>query len=1196
MLRKLVHAFETLDYSKDPYVVYIKSRSADEISEKQRKAIVQRKTYCQEQLKTLTNMACIINQDIGPWASEYYIHTCITRFRAQKGKTFTGGLEEREAVYLCEIFSRIHLSAVSIDQISEPNMLTPKVLILIDLLVNEMEHDFSGIIFVQTRASVYILTKILSLHPKTKNIARIGTFVGASGHWARQSNIADLSHTNAQSGSLEDLRSGKKNIIISTSVSEEGIDIKACNAVICFEAPQNLKSFIQRRGRARSVKSKYIIMFPKEGYQGTIGKFEELEEEMKQRYMDDMRALISIQESEESEDGHKTYEIENSGAKLMLSDAIQHLYHFCNSLTKVQYATLEPIFTFQWIQENEVSCKILLPNCIDASLRESNSSTTWRTERLARMDAAFEACISLHTAGLLNDNLMPKLMLDEDAERIFAKIEKRPNIVKVDEQINPWSAVAKAWQSKSQLYHSKMMIPFRGHHLHMVAITPVLLEHVSKIPLFWDAETRVEVEVNRCFEVQYDEAEVQIANEITSLLLYSTFRTRMSRGTTGFPVLFVPEEPAAQEWNQRMQDTYHASALLSQGCESVGLIRNIAQNGKPHVYYGIEHRASIEELDNSQTAQLLKVRPLTKRADWLHPLGCGVVQAPQSFTLLDPAQCEVDALPETYAHFSLFIPSIMHRIKISLIVNDICETILAPVNFNDRNLVLTALSTPVARETEHYQRLEFLGDSILKFSTALTVMAEKPNCPEGYLSSYKDHIVSNKTLSVAAKEVGLDRYILTSSFTGAKWRPLYNDNLLETTLEQSTTERELSTKTLADVVEAIIGAACLDGGDAKVLATLKIFSLKAKWVPFQKCVSALLSVVPSSQILPESFRHLESLIGHSFTHSSLVIEALTHPSCISKDTPSYQRLEFLGDVVLDRVVTHHIFSHASNLQPTRMHHLRAAAVNAYFLAFLALSHSVSIPMADILPIDLTRKPQTVPSSRQLTLPHFLLHAPNPALSENLRTTITRFEAIKSSISSCLASGSTYPWIDLLDFSPEKLISDLVESTLGAIYLDTKGDLAACERWLEKLGVLPWLRRAMDDGVKIWHPKEELGVCAVAEKVRYEGWMETSTTESAITDDVETAEESMEQALRRTTDPNSERWRCRVYVGERDLGMASGRSRIIAEVKAAGTALEILRSEGKLMTEAEVSNKNLGNTAKYVASLKDDNMDIDVELE
>ena len=863
-----------------------------------------------------------------------------------------------------------------------------------------------------------------------------------------------------------------------------------------------------------------------------------------------------------------------SSAKLTLSDAVQHLFHFCNSLPRVQYTRIEPIFLFQEQTAEDVSCKILLPNCVDISIREFSSATTWRTERLARLDAAFEACIGLYHAGLLNDNLMPKKMVDEDADKVYAKMERRPNVVAIDGQTNPWQAIAKAWQSQPQLYRSSISVVFDGREqLHMTAIAPTPLNKVQDFTLFWDAETRAKVQIIPDSTILYDEAQVQVANEVTCLLLYSTFRGRMSGTETGFPVLFVPQEPTTYEWVQQMQATYPANALLLEADHqaSVGLIRNSTENGKPYVYHGTENcwESTSEEPESSEPTQLLKVRQLTRRTDFLHPVSLDAAKAPKSFVLLDPARCQVDRLPHVYAQFSLFIPSIMHHIKTSLIVNELCETILAPVCFSDYNLVLTAIFAPVAREAANYQRLEFLGDSILKYQTALTVMAEKLNCPEGYLSSYKDHIVSNKTLAVAAKEVGLDKYILTEPFTGAKWRPLCNADLQ---VEQSVPERELSTKTLADVVEAIIGAAYLDGGESKTLACLKIFSLNLDWVPFQSCLSTLLSVIPASQTISESFRHLESLIAYSFIHSPLLVEAITHPSYNGKGTPSYQRLEFLGDVVLDRIVTHHIFSHASNLQPFRMHLIRTAAVNAHFLAFLALSLTVSIPVVDVTPVDLTREPETVPSFRQLSLPHFLMHAPNQELTTNLHATFARFETLKDVISSKLMSGSRYPWTELSSLSPEKLVSDLVESTLGAIYVDTSGDLAVCERWLERLGVLPWLRRVLDEGVKVWHPKEELGVCAGNDEVYYETWTEGKDATSAPVSNVGGTEGEMERAVPNMVDSRSDRWRCRVHVGGKDLAVASGRTKTIAEVKAADMAIGLLKGEGNVWTKDEIGDE------------------------
>lgn len=57
---------------------------------------------------------------------------------------------------------------------------------------------------------------------------------------------------------------------------------------------------------------------------------------------------------------------------------------------------------------------------------------------------------------------------------------------------------------------------------------------------------------------------------------------------------------------------------------------------------------------------------------------------------------------------------------------------------------------------------------------------------------------------------------------------------------------------------------------------------------------------------------LEERIGYKFRNSLLLAEALTHPSLgheAQKYQFDYQRLEFLGDAVLQLVVTEYLFSH-----------------------------------------------------------------------------------------------------------------------------------------------------------------------------------------------------------------------------------------------------------------------------------------------
>lgn len=59
-----------------------------------------------------------------------------------------------------------------------------------------------------------------------------------------------------------------------------------------------------------------------------------------------------------------------------------------------------------------------------------------------------------------------------------------------------------------------------------------------------------------------------------------------------------------------------------------------------------------------------------------------------------------------------------------------------------------------------------------------------------------------------------------------------------------------------------------------------------------------------------------------------MLQALSHASYIrNRVTRSYERLEFLGDAILDFLITSHIFENCRELKPGEMTDLRSALVN-----------------------------------------------------------------------------------------------------------------------------------------------------------------------------------------------------------------------------------------------------------------------------
>ncbi|MEI7511978.1 MAG: ribonuclease III [Candidatus Uhrbacteria bacterium] len=86
--------------------------------------------------------------------------------------------------------------------------------------------------------------------------------------------------------------------------------------------------------------------------------------------------------------------------------------------------------------------------------------------------------------------------------------------------------------------------------------------------------------------------------------------------------------------------------------------------------------------------------------------------------------------------------------------------------------------------------------------------------------------------------------------------------------------------------------------------------------------------------IPE-FGALEERLGHTFSDRSLLLQALTHRSYLNENTsfeyPHNERLEFLGDAVLELVVTEFLYKNYAN-DEGELTNWRAALVNAKTLA------------------------------------------------------------------------------------------------------------------------------------------------------------------------------------------------------------------------------------------------------------------------
>lgn len=68
-----------------------------------------------------------------------------------------------------------------------------------------------------------------------------------------------------------------------------------------------------------------------------------------------------------------------------------------------------------------------------------------------------------------------------------------------------------------------------------------------------------------------------------------------------------------------------------------------------------------------------------------------------------------------------------------------------------------------------------------------------------------------------------------------------------------------------------------------------------------------------------------------------------------------------------------------------------------------------------------------------------------------RQSLIRYRELQGKICEQLAYSKTYPWTLLASIAAPKFFSDIIESVLAAVYIDSGADLATCTKFLERLG-------------------------------------------------------------------------------------------------------------------------------------------------
>ena len=86
------------------------------------------------------------------------------------------------------------------------------------------------------------------------------------------------------------------------------------------------------------------------------------------------------------------------------------------------------------------------------------------------------------------------------------------------------------------------------------------------------------------------------------------------------------------------------------------------------------------------------------------------------------------------------------------------------INFKNKDLLIQSLTHKSFDKESNNEKVEFLGDRVLGLVIAKKLLEIYPNEKEGILDKKFASLVNKKTCLQIAKEIELDKYILTFNF------------------------------------------------------------------------------------------------------------------------------------------------------------------------------------------------------------------------------------------------------------------------------------------------------------------------------------------------------------------------------------------------------------------------------------------------
>ncbi|XP_068656481.1 endoribonuclease Dicer homolog 3a isoform X2 [Aristolochia californica] len=950
-------------------------------------------------------------------------------------------------------------------------------------------------------------------------------------------NSSKGSQTPAMQKNILDLfRCGKVNLLFTTDVAEEGMDVHNCSCVIRFDLPKTVRSYIQSRGRARQRESRYILMLER----GQIKQRELLFDIIRSELSMTDTALnrdpsISIADMYHP-DMPSFYIVESTKATVTAGSSIGLIYKYCQKLPKDKYFLPKPVFVCDLDQGSYICTLTLPPNAAFKKIVGPPSKRSHTAKQLT----CLEACKKLHQMGALDDHLLPVVQDPSENESknsskgfiVGAGTTKRKELHGTS-TIHVLSGTWAQYPSSVMLWAYKLNFSCdRDNYSDFVLLLEANLEDdVAGVEVnLYLVNKVVKTSVSPCGQVQFDANQVKIAKRFHELLFNGLFgKLFVGSKSSGLDREFLLKTENNLLWNSSNMyillplDTSCNEKLAFnwKGICSCASAVEFFNSFSSHMrtFYSISNVADIDNksdiihlanksVQSNNLKQMVvlaihtgriysildvvigtsaetpfesdgKVSEFSSYREYFSKKYAIELQHPQQPLLLlkqshhahnllssnlnneDGAICKKQKgsknhmqVPKQQSHVHMppellfcidvsidvlksfyLLPSLMHRLESLMLACQLREEIAChPHNSHiPASLILEAITTERCCEDFSLERMELLGDSVLKYAVSCHLFLKYPEKNEGELSSLRQWAVCNSTLHKLGTIHKLQGYIRDSAFEVRRWTAPGQLGIFpsgcgcgidtrEVPLENPFTSEDISiivgkpcdkghrwmcSKTIADCVEALIGAYYVGGGLSAALSLMKWFGVDVEFD--QHMVAKAIKNAERWCYEPKAddVRALELKLGYSFETKGLLLEAMTHASQQELGAGyCYQRLEFLGDSALDVLITRHLFETHTEVDPGELTDLRAASVNNEIFAQTAVKHN---------------------------LQQHLQHASGFMLGQ-ITEYVKSLTGNQDNRSQYLPQGG--------GSKGPKALADLVESIAGAVLIDTGVDLEA----------------------------------------------------------------------------------------------------------------------------------------------------------